>query len=65
MAYPPSIYSPEYFKPQKPENHACCGGACGVPPEEKIIQKRGCFIRYKVGGTTSYKTGGSSSYKTC
>lgn len=65
MAYPPSKFSPEYFKPQKPENHSCCGGSCGTPTEHKVIQKKGCFIRYKSGGMMSYQSSSGTSYKTC
>jgi hypothetical protein len=66
MAYPPSKYSPEYFKPQKPANHSCCGGGCGTPTEHKVIVKRGCFIRYQVNSSgTTHRSSNGSSYKTC
>lgn len=66
MSYPPSIYSPEYYKPQKPENHSCCGGSCPTQPtQHKVIQKRGCQIRYSSGSNFTYKSGGSTNYKTC
>ncbi len=66
MSFPPSKYSPEYYKPQKPENHSCCGGGCGAAPPEKETIKRGCFVRYKIGNTSFYKVNGSSSnYRTC
>ena len=46
----PSKYSPEYYKPQKPENHAgCCGKCCDTETttSDKKTIKKGCVIRYR------------------
>ncbi len=66
MSFPPSKYSPEFFKPYKSENNSCCRRDCPVSQEIKIIKKRGCYIRYNVGGVMSYNAGSNQAvHKSC
>lgn len=61
MSYPPSKYSPEYEKPQKPENHSgCCGGGCpkNLPQVEgKKKPSSCCNVRYNAGRNRSTTAG--------
>lgn len=58
MARSPSRYSPEFEKPQKPENHSgCCQGACGKPTPTPDRVRVGCSLRYRGGCDANYIVG--------
>lgn len=68
MPFPPSKYSPEYEKPQKPGNNAgCCMGGCGKPdPPPPPAPKVGCSVKYKSTCNVRYAGGSRTiTWKSC